>query len=326
MSKLDLQRANELIEKSTRVVTGDSLVANPLVSVCLQTFNHGKYIGEAIDSILNQKTNFSFEILIGDDQSNDGTHEIVNAYFLEHPDKIKLIESTSNLGHITGNGRLNLIRNLRNARGKYIAFLEGDDFWCDDNKLQQQFDILETDPSLGAVTHDTDVLFEDTGERRPWRDAGDIVEFSLADLIAVECAFHTSSFFFRSEAVRDLPEFFLHVQSSDIAMFMFAANLGPVRRIPEVMSVYRKNSGGVTTHANHKGLQFELNRIALHQHMMRHVNSHHRKFRAVINKHARRAIAVSLKRGWLNLPGSLCRIAGSIGLGGVVRLFGGNAA
>ena len=326
MSKLDWQRANELIDKSTRVVAGDPLVANPLVSVCVQTFNHGKYITQAIDSVLKQNTNFRYEILIGDDQSNDGTQEIVTEYFADHPDKIKLIESTSNLGHITGNGRLNLIRNLRNARGKYIAFLEGDDFWCDDNKLQQQFDILETDPSLGAVTHDTDVLFEDTSERRLWRDAGDLVEFSLADLIAVECAFHTSSFFFRREAVGDLPEFFLHVQSSDIAMFMFAANLGQVRRIPEVMSVYRKNSGGVTTHANHKGLQFELNRIELHQNMMRYLNKHHRKFKTVINKHARRAIAVSLKRGWLTVPGSLCRIAGSIGLGGVIRLFGGNAA
>ena len=326
MQTLNWQKTNELIDGNTRVVASDRLCAQPLVSVCLQTFNHGAYIKEAIDSILAQKTSFPFELIIGDDQSNDGTSEIVREYQQKHEDKIKLVESTSNLGRITGNGRLNLVRNIRQTRGKYIALLEGDDFWTCDTKLQQQANILESNLSLGGVTHDTDVLFDESGERKQWRDPGELTQFTLADLIAVECPFHTSSFFCRAEALGNLPEFFLHVQSSDMAMFMFAGMIGPVQRIPEVMSVYRKNDRGVTSHANHVGFQFQLNRIALHQQMMRHADSQHGKFRAVINRHARRAIAISLKRSWFTLPGSMCRLAGAMGPIGMFRLLGGGAA
>ena len=326
MQTLNWQRANELIDSNTRVVVSERLTAQPLVSVCLQTFNHRAFIKEAVDSILAQKTTFPFELIIGDDQSNDGTAEILREYQQRHDDKIKLIESTNNLGHITGNGRLNLVRNIQQARGKYIAFLEGDDFWTSETKLQQQADVLESNPSLDSVTHDSDVLFDDTGERQQWRDPGELAEFELSDIVAVKCPFHTSSFFCRAKVLHDLPEFFLRIQSADMAMFMFAGIIGPVRRIPEVMSVYRKNEGGVTYHPNHMGFQFHINRIVLHQHMMRYAGREQKRFRAVITKHARRAIGISLKRNWFSLPGSLCRVFGAIGPMGIFRLLDGGAA
>ena len=131
-----------------KIFSSSKLVAEPLVSVCLHTYNHADFIQEAIDSVLMQETNFSFEVIIGDDASTDGTSEIIDRYHREYPSKIKVLRSNENLGKYTGNGRLNLIRELRACRGKYIALLEGDDYWLNPLKLQKQVDCIELNSSL----------------------------------------------------------------------------------------------------------------------------------------------------------------------------------
>ena len=114
---LTLDKAQDLINSVTEEISAQNICPKPLVSVCLIAFNHAKYVGEAIDSVLMQKTSFPFEIVIGDDASSDGTSEIIDRYQSEHPDQIKILRSTENLGKYTGNGRLNFIRNLRACRG-----------------------------------------------------------------------------------------------------------------------------------------------------------------------------------------------------------------
>ncbi len=128
-----------------------------MVSVLLLTYNHQKYIAEAIQSVVNQKTNFDYEILIGDDCSTDGTCEIVNSFISKNPNLIKAIRSENNVGAIRNEKRL-----MDASKGKYIAFLEGDDYWTDPLKLQKQVDFLDANPDYGLVHGDVNHFYEET--------------------------------------------------------------------------------------------------------------------------------------------------------------------
>ncbi len=121
---------------------------NPFVSISCITYNHASFIKKTIDGFLSQKTSFSFEILIHDDCSTDGTTEIIKDYAKKYPDIIFPIFEEVNqfsLGVPSGSA----IWNLPRARGKYIALCEGDDYWTDPYKLQIQVDFLESHPDYG---------------------------------------------------------------------------------------------------------------------------------------------------------------------------------
>jgi glycosyltransferase involved in cell wall biosynthesis len=132
---------------------------NIVVSICMITYNHEKYIAQAIDSVLMQKSNFDYEIVIGEDCSTDRTREIVLEYKVKHPDKIKLLLQDKNVGMMP-----NFIETLRACTGKYIAILEGDDYWTDTYKLQKQVDFLEINSDYGLVFTDATHLDEQTGK------------------------------------------------------------------------------------------------------------------------------------------------------------------
>lgn len=132
----------------------------PLVSVHMITYNHAPYIRKAIESVLAQKTNFSFELVIGEDCSTDGTREIVFEYKDKYPNIIRVITSEHNVG-----AKANSRRTDQASRGKYIAFCEGDDFWHYTGKLQRQIDYLEDHPECGLVCSDYDVYRTATGEK-----------------------------------------------------------------------------------------------------------------------------------------------------------------
>lgn len=124
-----------------------------LLSICLITYNHEKYILDALKGIASQITDFEFEVVIGDDCSTDGTKKIVFEYAKKLPDKIRIITNKSNVGAI-----LNVVRTLHACRGKYIATLEGDDYWTDPYKLQKQVDFLEANPDYGLVSSDITLI------------------------------------------------------------------------------------------------------------------------------------------------------------------------
>ncbi|SDB22418.1 Glycosyl transferase family 2 [Flavobacteriaceae bacterium MAR_2010_188] len=129
---------------------------NPIVSVCLVTFQQEKYIKETIIGVLNQVTNFEFELVIGEDNSTDRTYHICKKYAKKYPEKIRLIQRNQpNKIFVNGRitGTLNLWETLQDCRGKYIAQLDGDDYWTDPLKLQKQFDFLENNPDYSVVGH-----------------------------------------------------------------------------------------------------------------------------------------------------------------------------
>lgn len=129
---------------------------SPLVSVVVITYNHEDFINKCIDSILNQKTSFHFELIIAEDYSTDQTRKILFEYQSKYPAIIRVLFSDSNVG-ITKNA----IRADLRTRGKYIAYCEGDDYWIDPEKLQKQVTIMESDPEIGMIyTGSKEYLYE----------------------------------------------------------------------------------------------------------------------------------------------------------------------
>ena len=122
------------------------LIREPVVSICMITYNHAAYISEAIAGVLSQQLVYSFELIIGEDCSKDGTREIVLGYQRRYPRVIRVLTSAHNVGMLA-----NHYRTIAAARGKYVAFCEGDDFWHRQDKLTKQLAILEADPDVSLV-------------------------------------------------------------------------------------------------------------------------------------------------------------------------------
>src|SRR5690606_36284281 len=133
------------------------------LSVLVTTYNHANYIAQCLDSILMQQTTFPFEIILGEDESTDGTREICKDYAQKHPDIIKLfLRSRKDVIYINGKptGRFNFLASLKACTGKYIALCEGDDFWTDPLKLQKQVDFLEANPEYEACFTNISIIDE----------------------------------------------------------------------------------------------------------------------------------------------------------------------
>ena len=126
------------------------------LSVIFITYNHAKYVEKALMSVINQKTDFPFEVVVGDDCSTDGTQDILKRIASVHPE-VKLNLRSENTG---GRPTLNVYETTKKCTGQYLAYLEGDDFWTDDHKLQKQVDFLEDHTEYTACTHSMKMVDE----------------------------------------------------------------------------------------------------------------------------------------------------------------------
>ena len=140
------------------------LCKQPVVSVNMTAYNHEKYIAEAIEGVVMQKTDFEFELVIGEDCSKDRTREICLDYQRRYPDKIRVLWSDKNVYSVRGN----LTRISARCRGEFMAICEGDDRWTDPFKLQKQVDIMRRNPNVGLCFCGADIVYEDTGETKEW--------------------------------------------------------------------------------------------------------------------------------------------------------------
>ena len=131
------------------------------VSICITTYNHEKYISECLLSVLNQDFYGSFEIVVCNDNSLDNTEQVVVDVKKSHPkgDCIRYYNNIPNLGYVK-----NTLHSFDLAKGKYIAVLDGDDYFIDPKKLQKQFDFLENNNNFSAIGGDSLVIYEDTGQ------------------------------------------------------------------------------------------------------------------------------------------------------------------
>ena len=219
----------------------------PKVSVCVQTYNHAPYIAQALDSVLMQETDFDFEIIVGEDESNDGTREICIEYAEQYPDRIRLfLRSREDVIYINGRatGRYNFVENFRAARGDYIALLDGDDYWTDPRKLQKQADLLDAHPEYALCFHAVALVDEVSGKekkvlyppgRRPVYRLADILKHNFIPALSV---------MFRNREMDALPDWFWDVPVGDLPLHVLNALHGDIGYIDEVMGVYRKHGGG----------------------------------------------------------------------------------
>lgn len=140
--------------------------STPLVSICCIAYNHAPFIKKCLDGILMQNTNFSFEVLIHDDASTDGTDAIINEYVCKYPHIIFPIFEKENQYSNGYKSIMDLTFNYSRAKGKYIATCEGDDYWTDPFKLQKQIDFLEENPDYSVCFHRCIILNQETAEFR----------------------------------------------------------------------------------------------------------------------------------------------------------------
>ncbi len=217
-----------------------------MVSICCITYNHEKYIAEAIESFLMQKTNFKFEVLIHDDASTDDTAKIIREYEEKYPNIIKPIYQVKNQ---YSQGKIVSSNNYNRAKGKYIAICEGDDYWIDPYKLQKQFDYMERNLTCGLCFHSV-VIFDDVAKKNIGQISAykNECEVRVEDIILGGGGFiGTNSIFCRSELLKKIPKFYKISPVGDYPLQILTSSNKYAYFFKEVMSVYRTNISGSWT-------------------------------------------------------------------------------
>ncbi len=225
-----------------------------MVSVCVVTYNHGKYIGTCLDHILGQNRDFRIEVLIHDDASTDNAQEVIRSYQERYPDIIKPILRTENQ-YSKGITNISGAFNFPRAKGKYVALTDGDDYWCDPDKLKKQVEYMEANPGCVFTFHSAKVVTEDgslvNGElMRPYKQSRVVKPEELVDK-TVGSPF--ASFLLRREIVEKLPDYYVDCPVGDRPLELMAAAAGDSYYFDEPMSVYRFSIGGSWTQSQMTG-------------------------------------------------------------------------
>lgn len=213
----------------------------PLVSICMITYNHEKYIAQAIESVLMQETDFDFELVIGEDCSTDRTREIVTRYKEKYPDRIQVLFPPENSGV-----QENLAATIQACRGTYLAFLEGDDYWTSEKKLQRQVDFLEGHPACSLCFHKVTVFFDDDSDDRKSYSLPYPLPHELSTIhdIIDENFLPTCSVMYVRGALPDIPEWTKKYWMMDWPLHLLVATQGDIGFIDLPMAAYRRHSGG----------------------------------------------------------------------------------
>ena len=215
------------------------------VSVRILTYNLDKFIAQALESVLMQQVDFDYEVVIGEDCSTDNTRDILIDYQKKYPEKIRLMLNDTNVGMVN-----NEMQVFRASKGKYIALLDGDDYWTSPHKLQKQVEYLEGKPEFSACFHPVIDFYQD-GSQEASVAPPDVYRkvLSLKDLLEHPIP-PTSAIMFR-KSILDKP--FLSMYSTAIVgdweFIILAALRGNIGYLDEVMGVIRIHSGGLTNGA-----------------------------------------------------------------------------
>lgn len=225
----------------------------PLVCVDMIAYNQEAYIEKAIESVLMQQTNFKFVLVIGEDCSTDATREIVKRYQKNHPDKIILKLPENNLGML-----YNETSNVALCNSKYLAWLEGDDYWTDPLKLQKQVDFLEANPDYVLCFHNVSVLQPDGNL------VADYITKLPEDYETIETLaksgnyIHTPSAVFRN-IIQEFPFEYYTCCVPDFFTYMMLGQFGKFKRLEENMAVYRVGVGIFSGEVRTKRSRYNVN-------------------------------------------------------------------
>lgn len=212
----------------------EKLCTAPLASVLMLTYNHEAYLAQALDSILEQKVDFPYEIVIGDDCSTDGTASIAEAYQVRHPDKIRILSDRRNVG--VGE---NFARTYLACRGRFMLILEGDDFWQDANKMAIQVTALEQNPDVVITYHASSAHLDGKPVERHIGARRDLTPWELKSGTPI----NTLTVAFR-RVLTELPDELRLSPIGDIFLWSLLGQHGRGMYIPEINPAYYRMHGG----------------------------------------------------------------------------------
>lgn len=248
---MDFKEFKERFEKVPVQIINDLPQEKPLVTICIQTYNQVKFIEECIQGVLIQKTDFPIEILLADDDSEDGTREICLKYTEQNPHLIRLfLHSRKNNIKVGGVPSANFIAlyNFFSAKGKYIAICEGDDIWSDPLKLQKQYNFMESNPLYSICYHDYQTInssgeISESDKVSPLRK-----DLNTTDLVLSFIHPATLTVFFKSGIKRKIPDEITKVLALDVFLYSLLGQFGPGKYLNDIKpALYRVHNGGVWT-------------------------------------------------------------------------------
>ncbi len=214
----------------------------PFVSVCLFTYNYERFLNQAVDSVIQQQCDFDFEILICDDCSTDDTLKVANQYQLKYPNIIRVLSHEKNQG-----GTKNWLRAIQSCKGKYIALMDGDDYFSDSSKLKKQAEIMELDNDLVLCFHSVDEIYDDAPELNK-TVVFEKEYYELADFIKNGWFVRTSSTFFRNGVIANEMPTWVHdfPYRFDTILHVLLCQHGKAYNLKESLSVWRKHKKGMS--------------------------------------------------------------------------------
>lgn len=226
----------------------DRLPPRPLVSVLMTTYNHADFLAQAIEGVLAQRTEFPYELIIGEDASSDATRQVALSYQQRFPDRIVVVTAGANVGTYA-----NIRRIFAESRGKYIAFCEGDDFWCVPDKLSLQVACFEHDPAVGGVHTDwTRMKFRDGAWVVEWQDSVhrrvpmSLLEGDIFQTFYFPKILRTCTVAYRRDVLIEYyrsPLGMTKYRFGDAAMAAFISAQWRIAYVPQVTAVYRHSPG-----------------------------------------------------------------------------------
>lgn len=214
---------------------------NPYISVMIITYNHERYISKAIESVLRQETSHSLEIVVSDDCSTDATRQIVWDYYKAHPQIIRYLFRPRNLGF-----QKNFIETLKSCRGRYVAVLDGDDYWVPPDKITNQIELLEANPDCILCFGRAMEFHEDDRSVTRVVPCLNGQKFSLNDLLKVD-PIPTCTAVFRYDRMLEIPAWVEDMPMVDWVLWVLLAQNGSMIYLPKILGAYRKHSQGVWT-------------------------------------------------------------------------------
>jgi glycosyltransferase involved in cell wall biosynthesis len=231
------------------------------VSVVVVTYNHQRFLQQALDSVLSQRAEFGVDVLVSEDCSTDATRDIIASNVARFPDRVRALLSERNL-----NTNAVSQRAIDATRGEFVAMLDGDDFWTASHKLASQVAFLDAHPECAMCFHDVRVEYEDSSKSpHPFVRDDDKKTSGIREIIHANFIAGCSPLI-RRQALVPLPAWYEDAEYGDWPLYILAAHHGRIGYIDEVMGVYRRHAGGYwsgqSRRAQYAGLVRFFDRLA----------------------------------------------------------------
>lgn len=221
-----------------------------MVSILCLAYNHEKYIKFALESFINQKTNFKYEVIINDDCSTDNTRNIIEHYARKYPEIIKPIYQKEN--QYSKGKRLLIDILIPKASGKYFTICEGDDYWIDENKLQKQVDFLEKNQDFSLCVSNAAIVYEDNRKIGAIKTVDVSKELTCRDFIKGGGSFvATNTIMSLTKYAKNTPKYFEDF-SIDYLWQIYLSSIGKTYCFVQEMAAYRRGTGDSWTNRMNK--------------------------------------------------------------------------